>query len=192
MSETTTPPVADAAAEAPKPSDPKPAEVQTFSQEQVNALLAEQKRKERERFAGYDDLKAKASEFDKLTEAQKTEQQRHAEAAEKAKREAQEARAETLRYKAAAKHGVGEDYFDLLGSGDEEAINTRAERVGGLLKYAAENERLTAELEALRAGKPTPPGGRPVANLKPGATPQDIPSDESEYAQYARLMNLPS
>jgi hypothetical protein len=61
-----------------------------------------------------------------------------------------------LRYKAAATHGIGEDYFDLLGSGDEETINARAERIGALVKTASEIEQLRAEVEALRAGKPAP------------------------------------
>ncbi len=177
MSEPTT--VAPVAAEPvvadPKPTDPKSTETPSFSQEQVNALLAEQKRKERERFAGYDDLKAKATEFDKLAEAQKTEQQRHAEAAAKAQKDADEARAETLRYKAAAEHGVGKDYFDLLGSGDEETITARAERVGSLVK---ENAQMKAELEALRAGKPAPVTGRPTEALKPGATPEQAKTED--------------
>jgi hypothetical protein len=171
----------------PTPTEPAanesttPEATQAFTQEQVNALLAEQKRKERERFAGFDDLKAKAAEFDKLQEASKSEQQRAADAARQAQEEAQAARSEALRYKAAATHGIGEDYFDLLGSGDAETITARAERVGGLLR---ENATLKAEIEALRAGKPAPTTGTPVAALKPGATPENNQSeDDVLYSQ---------
>lgn len=104
-------------------------------------------------------------------ESQKTEQQKIADRAAAAERERDEARADGLRYKAAAKHAIGEDYFDLLGSGDEETISSRAERVGGLLK---ENAEMKAELEALRAGKPAPANGRPTEALKPGASPEPI------------------
>lgn len=176
MSETTTetteaPPVKPEA-----PATATEAQSQTFSQDQVNAMLAEQKRKERERFADYDDLKTKASQYDEAQEAAKSEQQRAAEAAQRAQAERDEARAESLRYKAAATHGVDEDNFDLLGIGNEEEIAARAERVGGLLKLRTENEQLRAEVEALRAGKPAPSTSRPVETLRPGATAEPVTS----------------
>lgn len=175
MSETTTEQTATTTATPGAPAEQTATETQTFNQEQVNALLAEQKRKERERFAGYDDLKAKAEEFDKLQEASKTEQERAAEAARKAQEDAVAARSEALRYKAAATHKVEADYFDLLGTGTEDEIASRAERLGGLLR---ENAAMKAELEALRAGKPAPTPGRPVEALKPGATPENNQSED--------------
>lgn len=133
-------------------------------------------------------LAAKARE---LEEAQQTEAERIAARATAAERERDEARAEGLRYKAAARNGISEDYFDLLGAGDEEAINTRAERLGGLLKATAEIEQLKAELEALRAGRPAPTSGRPTAALKPGATPESLTNEDAEFAAYAAALNLP-
>lgn len=158
----------------PEASTETPA-VQTFSQEQVNALLAEQKRKVSERFAGFDDLKAKAEKFDEAQEAAKSEQERAADAARRAQEEANAARSEALRYKAAATHKVDADYFDLLGGGTEEEITGRAERVGGLLSELAS---LRAEVEALRAGRPAPTNGRPVVALKPGATPESAQTED--------------
>lgn len=161
----------------------EPAAPQSFSQEDVDRIVADRLR--RAKPADYAELKAKADRLEEIENAQKTEQQRHAEAAEKAKRDADEARAETLRYKAAATHGVGQDFFDLLGSGDEEAINARAERVGSLLKVAAENEQLRAELEALRQGKPAPGSTRPVASLRPGATAEPVaPAVDDSYPSH--------
>lgn len=116
-----------------------------------------------------------ARRLQEIEDAQKTEQQRLAERQTAIERERDEARAEGLRYKAAATHGIGEDYFDLLGSGDAETISARAERVGGLLK---ENATLRAEVEALRSGKPAPTSGTPVAALKPGATPEHTQSED--------------
>ena len=121
------------------------------------------------------ELEPLASEAQKLKEAQQTEAERIAARAAAAERERDDARAEGLRYKAAATHGISEDYFDLLGTGDAETISGRAERVGGLLK---ENATLRAELEALRAGKPAPTNGRPVEALKPGATPEHATSED--------------
>ncbi len=107
-----------------------------------------------------------------LEQAQMSEAQRAAERAAQAERERDALRSEALRYKAAAKHGIGEDYFDLLGSGDEDAISARAERLGGLLATSQRIQQLETELEALRQGRPAPASARPVASLKPGATPE--------------------
>lgn len=122
-----------------------------------------------------------AKKLQEFEESQKTEQQKIADRAAAAERERDEAKADGLRYRAAAKHGITEDAdLELLGSGDEETITARAERVGNLLKVAAENEQLKAELEALRAGRPAPVPGRPTAALKPGATPEHAKTEDDE------------
>lgn len=121
------------------------------------------------------ELEPLATKAQELEAAQQTEAERIAARATAAERERDEARAEGLRYKAAATHGISEDYFDLLGTGDADAISGRAERVGGLLK---ENATLRAEVEALRAGKPAPTNGRPVEALKPGASPENAKTED--------------
>lgn len=169
-------------------TEAQPAETQppaAFTQDQVNAMLAEQKRKQSEKFGDLAELKAKADRLAEIEESQKSEQQRHADAAAKAQRDAEDARAEALRYKAAATHKVDPDYFDLLGNGDEDTISSRAERVGGLLALRTENEALKAELEALRSGRPAPTNGRPTTALKPGATPEHAQTEDD--ALYAAL-----
>lgn len=161
------------------PTPVEPAATKSFTQDDVNAMLAKQKR---EQFGDYSDLRAQAEELAKLKAAQQTEQERAAETARKAQEDAASARAEALRYKAAATHGINEDYFDLLGSGDEEAINARAERIGTLVKTASEIEQLRAEIDALRTGKPAPTNGRPVEALRPGATPNNEQTqDDLDY-----------
>lgn len=59
-----------------KPDEQKPVEPKSFTQETVNALVADAKRKEREKFADYDDVKAKASRLDEIEESSKTETQK--------------------------------------------------------------------------------------------------------------------
>lgn len=157
----------------PKPSEPAPSK--SFTQDDVNALLARQKR---EQFGDYGDLKTKAAELDELKQSQQSEAERIAARATAAERERDDARAEGLRYKAAATHGISEDYFDLLGTGDQEAIDARGQRLGALIKTASEVEQLRAENEALRAGKPVPTSGRPVEALRPGATPTATQSED--------------
>lgn len=159
----------------PTPVPTEPAATKSFTQDDVNALLAKQKR---EQFGDYGDLKAKAAKLAEFEESQRTEAEKVAARAVEAEKERDSARAESLRYKAAAIHGVNEDNFDLLGSGTEDEIAARAQRVGNLLKVQTENEQLKAELEALRAGKPAPINGRPIEQLKPGATPQNTPTED--------------
>lgn len=134
-----------------------------------------------------------ATRLQEMEEASKTENQKAADRAARAEADAKAAKLDSLRYRAAVKHGIGEDAFDLLGSGDEDEISERAERVGKLLaaaterdSFKAEVERLTAELEAIKTGKPVPATGRPVEQLQPGATPQNIPAvvDDSYPAHW--------
>ena len=149
---------------APAAEQPKPTETVDFW-----------KQKAREQEARAKSNAQAAQRLAEIEDAQKTEQQRLADRQAQIERERDEARAEGLRYKAAATHGISEDYFDLLGSGDEETIGSRGERLGALLR---ENASMKAELEALRAGKPAPTNGRPVEALKPGATPENAQSED--------------
>ncbi|MBJ8342784.1 hypothetical protein JGU71_28230 [Antrihabitans sp. YC3-6] len=159
--------------------DGHPVELGDAGKRAIAAMKAERDAARREAKANADAAKRLAD----FEESQKTEAQKIADRAAAAERERDDARAEGLRYKAAAKFGIDEDHFDLLGTGDEDAIAGRAERLGALLKLRTENDDLKAQLEALQQGKPS--SGRPVPNLKPGATPEQNDPEETEYAQYA-------
>lgn len=123
------------------------------------------------------ELKPKADQFSALEEASKTEAQRLSETAATAQRDADEARAEAIRYKAAATHGIPADHFDLLGTGTEEEITARAEKLAALL--------------AVQAAPPTVPATpvRPLEQLRPGATPGEPVNEED--AVYAALFGPP-
>lgn len=54
----------------------KPTEGKTFTQEQIDKIVEQRLRREREKFADYDDLKAKAGQLDKLEESKKTDEQK--------------------------------------------------------------------------------------------------------------------
>lgn len=118
------------------------------------------------------------TEYQTLVEASKSDQQRLQEAAAQSQREAEQARADAIRYKAAATHGIPADHFDLLGSGTEEEITARAEKVSALL--------------AAQAAVPgaTPPATRPLEQLRPGATPSEAQSEDD--AVYERLFGKPA
>ena len=111
-------------------------------------------------------------EYNRLVEASKSEAQRQAEAVEAARREAEMTRAEAIRYKAAATHGIGAEHFDLLGTGTEEEVSARAEKIAALLAAQAGPAPATA------------PQTRPVEQMRPGATPGEAESaDDVLYKQ---------
>ena len=170
--------------ETPAPDAPEAPE-QTTADQNVEALpewAREAISKANKEAAGYRtkvrELEPQAQKARELEEAQMSEAQKAAERAAAAERDRDEARAEGLRYKAAATHGISEDYFDLLGTGDQDAIDARGQKLGALIKAASEAEQLRAEVEALRAGKPAPTNGRPVEALKPGATPENAKTED--------------
>lgn len=90
------------------PSAPNPGEESTtaLTQERVNALVAEARRKTEEKYADYADLKAKAEQFDKTTEATKTEAQKALERAQKAEAEAAKYQRQLMAAEVAAAKGV--------------------------------------------------------------------------------------
>jgi hypothetical protein len=104
---------------------------EVFTQEQLNKLVAERVAKERERFADYDDLKAKASELDKLKDAQKSELEKATEklaAAEaKAKALEEEAKAREWRLAARTERGLPESVDPLLTGATKEEIEAKAD-----------------------------------------------------------------
>ena len=59
------------------------AEAKTFTQEELNSIVADRLERERKKFEGYEDFKAKASRLDELEAASKTELQKATERAEK-------------------------------------------------------------------------------------------------------------
>lgn len=74
-----------------------------------------------------------AQRLAELEDAQKTETQRLADAKAAAETEAATARAEALRWRIAAKHGISdEDAETFLTGGDEESLTRQAERLAAL------------------------------------------------------------
>lgn len=68
--------------------------------------------------------------------------------------------------RAAAKHGVLEEDYDLLGSGTPEELDARAARI--VARYPS-------------SAPPPPPSDRPVEALRPGASPTPPPPADTSY-----------
>ena len=116
----------------------------------------------------------KAKRFDEFEESQKSELQKAADAAARAKAEADATRAELARMQAAVKHGLSEDDLDLLGThGTPEEIEARAERLATRLKAAEANKPKPDFGGGDKGGDVRPAGQWTQADLD-RATPEQI------------------
>ena len=96
----------------------------TFTQAEMNAIISDRLTRERSKYADYDDLKAKAAQFDAAQEAGKTELQKANEKAAKLQQQ------QEVRAKVSAATGVP---ADLLSGDTEEACTAQAQAI---LKFA--------------------------------------------------------
>ena len=132
---------------APKPPEPepKPPEDRTFTQDQVNSLLADQKRKVQGQYADYGDLKTKAAEADRLRKERETENEKAIrEATEKARAEARTEmlpQLVTARFAAAAAGRIDPDRLATL---TEDIDMTRYLKDDGTVDV----DKVTAKVEA--------------------------------------------
>ena len=74
---------------------PSGGESKHFTQAELDAILQDRLNRERKKYEGFDDLKAKAEQFDALQEQNKTELQRERESREKLEKELERERAVT-------------------------------------------------------------------------------------------------
>jgi hypothetical protein len=103
-----------------------PAELDAFLKDRV----ARAERKATEKFADYDELKAKASQLDALSEASQTETEKAAKRAAKAEADRDDARAEALRLRVAVEHGISIEDADLFLTGKDDAtLRAQAQRL---------------------------------------------------------------
>ena len=102
----------------------------TFTQEELNAIVGKRLAEEKSKFADYEDLKAKASKFDEMEEANKSELQKATERANaleselKAMKSAEEIR--LMREKVANETGIP---LNLLNGSTEEECKAQAEAI---------------------------------------------------------------
>lgn len=106
----------------------------SFSQEQVDAIVRDRLAREREKYKDYNDLKSKAAEYDKQQEASKTELQKAQEQAEALRKELsglkEQEKVRSIRTKVSGETGVPSE---LLTGDSEEDCKTQAEAI---LKFA--------------------------------------------------------
>ncbi len=102
----------------------------TFTQGEMDAIIGERLAREREKYADYDILKAKAAKFDESEDAQKTELQKAQEKASSLETELNEMKAAKkiteIRSKVAKETGVP---AELLHGNDEETCKAQADAI---------------------------------------------------------------
>lgn len=150
---------AGAAAPSAGPETPK-----TFSQDQVNALLANQKREIAGKYADYDQIKADSAELGRIREGEKTELQKAQERAAEAEKRAEKAEFEKLVDRIANREGKRVPAGSLTGKTEAELIAS----ADALIAWRDENGPKPPEKPAPKRNPAGAGGG-----LKSGATGAD-------------------
>lgn len=163
------------ATSAPKPGPQggQPEPEKTFTQSQLNAIVAQARRDTEAKFDGFDDIKAKATQLDQLTESTKSEVQRANESAAEFKsraeaetKEKESAKLENLRYKISATKKLDPELWDRVTGTTEEEI--------------------TADVEKLVAKFSTQPERKPIGALRSGASAADTSDPKQRAAEALR------
>ena len=117
----------------------------TFTQEEVNSLVAKERRETEARFSDYEDLKAKAARLDEIEEAGKTELERAQAEAARYKKEADELKAAAERAaqvaEAAAELGVDAALLSRMEGDVRDNAELLAERFAAAGKYPSVPDR---------------------------------------------------
>ncbi len=115
-------------------------EQKTFTQDELNTIVNDRLKREREKYTDYAELKKKADAYDKYEAESKTELQKATEKAEKLQKELdgikQEAEIREIREKVSKETGVP---ANLLSGATEEDCKTQAEAIKAYAKPAYPN-----------------------------------------------------
>lgn len=103
------------------------------SQADLDRIIENRLSRERAKYAGFDDLKSKAAEYDKLTEASKSDLEKATARAEKAEAELATARAVQLRTEVAAAKGLPAELAARLAGATREELEADADALVKLI-----------------------------------------------------------
>lgn len=108
----------------------------TFTQEQVNDLIAREKGNLQRKYEGFDDLKAKAAKFDDLQAANQTDLERVTGERDKHQGDSERAKAENLRLRVALEKKLPPELIDRLRGGTKAEVEADADALLKLVKPA--------------------------------------------------------
>lgn len=105
----------------------------TFTQAELNAIVADRLSREKGKYSDYEELKSKAAQFDAAEEARKTELQKATEKAEALQRKLDEItktnEIRAMKDKVAAQTGLPADMLEFLTGADEETCMAQAKKL---------------------------------------------------------------
>ncbi|MFC9892119.1 hypothetical protein ACFVMC_00355 [Nocardia sp. NPDC127579] len=165
----TDPPVTPTEPAAPVNQADPPKPKKDWTPESAAAEIAELRRENASWRTKYREAEPIVEAHNAAQEAAKTEVQRATERADAAEKAAAERQDELNVLRAAAKHGIPEEDYDLLGSGTPEELDARAARLAA--RYPSS------------AAPPPPPSDRPVEGLRPGASPTPPAQPDNSYPE---------
>lgn len=108
----------------------------TFTQDEVNNLIAREKGQIQRKYEGYDELKAKADKFDELEHASKSDLEKVAGERDTLKGELEPTRAENLRLRVAIDKKLPAELVDRLRGSTKEEIEADADELMKLVEPA--------------------------------------------------------
>lgn len=115
-----------------------PAESKTFTQAELDSIVAERLKRERSKYEGFDELKEKAAKFDELEETRKSELQKVTERAEKLQKELDSIKKtqslKELRERVAKEAGVPVASMSLITGETEEVCKEQAKTIMAMLE----------------------------------------------------------
>ena len=132
------------------------------TQEELDRIVQSRLSREREKYAGHDELKKKADEYDKAQEAQKTELQKASDKASAAETRAAEAELKAMKLEVAAEKGLNATQAKRLVGTTKEELEADADEL--LDSFKTEDDG--------KGGKQVPTG-RPKERLRGGGAPDE-------------------
>lgn len=120
---------------------PAPPGDKTFTQADLDRIVEDRLGRERKKYEGFDDLKAKAAELDQIKAANATELDKAQDKLTKAEQRAAQAEARLLRFEVAQEKDVPGKLVPLLTATDKEGLEAQADLI----------------LENAKPGEPPPP-----------------------------------
>lgn len=117
-----------------EPTESAPAESTTFTQDQVNALIAKEKGKFQQKYADYNDLKAAAAKLEEIEQANASELEKAQKKAAELESKLAETSAAALRQKVAMEKELPAKLVPFLTATDEEGLVEQASTLLETLK----------------------------------------------------------
>jgi len=154
------------------PANP-PAE-KTFTQADLDRLIDERLKRERSKFADYDDLKTKADKLAELEAQGKTETQKLTDKLAETERRAAAAEARAMRMEVAAEKGLTASQAKRLVGESREDLEADADDLLKTFKPSGANGDGAADGAGDGTGGTKPPG-RPTEKLRGGGDPTEEP-----------------